>query len=59
MSLSRQEKLAWLEKVPLLRKCDAKVLEHIADVSGELPFADGEAIVLHCWTSAAPSITHG
>jgi CRP-like cAMP-binding protein len=46
MSLSRQEKLAWLEKVPLLRQCGAEVLEHIADVSGELPFADGDAIVL-------------
>lgn len=46
MSLSRQEKLAWLEKVPLLRQCGAEVLEHIADVSGEQPFADGDAIVL-------------
>jgi CRP-like cAMP-binding protein len=46
MSLSRQEKLAWLEKVPLLRQCGAKVLEHIADASGELAFADGDVIVL-------------
>ncbi len=46
MTQSRQEKLAWLEKVPLLRQVDAAVLEHIADVSGELAFPAGEAIVL-------------
>jgi CRP-like cAMP-binding protein len=46
VSLSRQEKLAWLEKVPLLRQCDAKVLEQVADASGELAFAAGQAIVL-------------
>jgi CRP-like cAMP-binding protein len=46
VSLSRQEKLAWLEKVPLLRHCDAGVLEQVADASGELAFAPGQAIVL-------------
>lgn len=45
MSLSRQEKITWLQKVPLLRSCTAEVVEQMADATGELEFAAGQAIV--------------
>ena len=45
MSLDRPDKLTWLEKVPLFRSCEGELVEHIADASGELDFADGQAIV--------------
>lgn len=45
MPLSNEEKVAWLAKVPLLRDCDAQVIEAIAAASGEQEFAADQAIV--------------
>ena len=45
MSLERQQKRAWLEGVPLFRGCSAEILDRLADATGELHFADGQAIV--------------
>lgn len=45
MSLSRQEKLAWLEQVPLFKNCEREVVEQIADATGELGFEADQAIV--------------
>jgi CRP-like cAMP-binding protein len=46
VSLSRQEKVAWLKLVPLLAGCTDEAIERMADVSGEREFAAGQAIVL-------------
>lgn len=45
MSLSRQEKVAWLEQVPLFAGCSPEVVERLADVSGELAFGPGQVVV--------------
>lgn len=45
MSLSTQEKRAWLEKVPLFRGCAADVVDGLADATGEFLFAQGQPIV--------------
>jgi CRP-like cAMP-binding protein len=45
VSLSKQEKVAWLEQVPLLKGCITQVVEHVADATGELEFGDGQVIV--------------
>ena len=45
MPLTNKEKVAWLEKVPLLRSCDAEVIDRIAVATGEQEFLSGQAIV--------------
>jgi CRP-like cAMP-binding protein len=45
VALSRQEKVAWLEKVPLFEGCSGKVIEGVADVTAEQQFAAGQAVV--------------
>lgn len=45
MSLDRQERISWLTGVPLFASCDKDTIERIADTTGELSFADGQAIV--------------
>ena len=45
MALSRQEKVAWLEKVPLFEGCPGEVIEGVADVTAEQQFAAGQAVV--------------
>lgn len=45
MSLTTQEKRAWLEKVPLFRGCASEVLDQLADVTAEFEFAPDTAIV--------------
>jgi len=43
--LSRPEKIAWLQRVPLLGSCSTATVERIADVTGEQEFAPGQPIV--------------
>ena len=45
MSLSTQEKIAWLEQVPLLAGCSPAVIEGIAATTGEQAFETGQAVV--------------
>jgi CRP-like cAMP-binding protein len=45
VALSRQEKVAWLAKVPLFEGCSTKVIEGVADVTAEQQFAAGQAVV--------------
>lgn len=45
MTLSRQEKVAWLEQVPLFSGCSPEVIERLADASEALDFAAGQVIV--------------
>jgi CRP-like cAMP-binding protein len=45
VALSRQEKVAWLEKVPLFEGCSGKVIEGVADVTAEQQFTAGQAVV--------------
>jgi CRP-like cAMP-binding protein len=45
VALSRQEKVAWLEHVPLFAGCSAEIVERLADASGELSFAHGQVVV--------------
>jgi CRP/FNR family transcriptional regulator, cyclic AMP receptor protein len=45
VALSRQEKVAWLEKVPLFDGCSGEVIEGVADVTAEQRFAAGQAVV--------------
>lgn len=45
MSLTTQEKRAWLEKVPLFRGCSSEVIDRLAEVTTEFEFAADEPIV--------------
>ena len=45
MPLSMEEKVAWLEQVPLFSGCSRDVVERIADVSEEAAFPAGQVIV--------------
>jgi CRP/FNR family cyclic AMP-dependent transcriptional regulator len=45
VSLSRQEKVAWLRRVPLFAGCGPEVVERLADGAGEVSFASGEVVV--------------
>jgi len=45
VSLTKPERVAWLEKVPLLRGCSAETIARLAEVTGELEFVDGQVIV--------------
>jgi len=45
MPLSIQARRAWLEKVPLLSGCPEDVIANLAEVTAEISFADGQAIV--------------
>lgn len=45
MALGRQDKVAWLSKVPLFEGCSEQVIEGIADVTTEQSFADGQPVV--------------
>ena len=45
MSLTTQEKRAWLAKVPLLDGCEEGILDTIAAATTEFEFADGQSIV--------------
>jgi CRP-like cAMP-binding protein len=43
--LSRQDKVAWLEQVPLFSGCSRELLERLADVSNDVAFSQGQVIV--------------
>lgn len=45
MTLSTQQKRAWLEKVPLLAGCPGEVIDTLAASTAEFAFTDGQAIV--------------
>jgi len=45
MSLTTQEKRAWLEKVPLFRDCSSEVLDQLADATAEFEFTADSPIV--------------
>lgn len=45
MTLSRQEKVAWLEQVPLFAGCSREVVERLADASTEVAFGAGQVIL--------------
>jgi CRP-like cAMP-binding protein len=45
MSLTTQEKRAWLVKVPLLRDCSVEVLDQLADATAEINFSADRPIV--------------
>jgi CRP/FNR family transcriptional regulator, cyclic AMP receptor protein len=45
VTLGRQEKVRWLQRVPLFDGCSGEVIERLADLTAEAPFADGEPIV--------------
>jgi CRP-like cAMP-binding protein len=45
MSLSTDEKRAWLAKVPLFRGCSTEVIEQLADVTAEFDFDPDQPIV--------------
>ena len=45
MSLTTQEKRAWLEKVPLFRDCSSEVLDKLADATTEFDFPPDAPIV--------------
>ncbi|MFV2062469.1 MAG: Crp/Fnr family transcriptional regulator [Chloroflexota bacterium] len=45
MPLTTQERRVWLEKVPLFSGCSDAVFDQLADVTAELAFDDGQAIV--------------
>jgi CRP-like cAMP-binding protein len=45
VSLSRQEKVAWLARVPLFAGCGPEVVERLADAAGDVAFAPGEVVV--------------
>jgi CRP-like cAMP-binding protein len=45
MSLSTEEKRAWLQKVPLFAGCPVGVVDQLADATAEFAFADGQSIV--------------
>jgi CRP-like cAMP-binding protein len=45
VTLSRQEKVSWLERVPLFEGCSPEIIERLADLTAEATFADGEPIV--------------
>jgi CRP-like cAMP-binding protein len=42
---SRQDKVAWLEQVPLFSGCSREVVERLADASGAVAFDAGQVIV--------------
>lgn len=45
MALGRDERIAWLGRVPLFGGCDEQLIGEVADLMGEATFADGEPIV--------------
>jgi CRP-like cAMP-binding protein len=45
VTLSRHDKVAWLEQVPLFSGCSREVVERLADVSNEVAFSAGQVIV--------------
>jgi len=45
MSLTTQEKRAWLEKVPLFSDCSSEVLDRLADATAEAEFNADSPIV--------------
>jgi CRP-like cAMP-binding protein len=45
MSLTIEEKRAWLAKVPLFRGCSPEAIEQLAAVTAEFAFSDDQAIV--------------
>ncbi len=45
MSLTIEEKRAWLREVPLFRGCSSDVLDQLAETTAEFPFLDDELIV--------------
>lgn len=45
MPLTTTQKRAWLEQVPLFRGCADDVIERLAEVTAEVTFDDGQAIV--------------
>jgi CRP-like cAMP-binding protein len=45
VSLSREEKVARLERVALFEGCSGDVIEQVADATGQASFDDGEPIV--------------
>ena len=45
MSLTTEEKRAWLAKVPLFRGCSPEAIEQLAEVTAEFAFAADQAIV--------------
>ena len=45
MSLTTQEKRAWLAKVPLFRGCSSEVLDQLADATSEFEFSADSPIV--------------
>jgi len=46
VTLGRQDKVAWLEQVPLFSGCSHEVVERLADASTEVAFSAGQAIVM-------------
>jgi CRP-like cAMP-binding protein len=45
VSLTREEKIAWLSQVPLFAGCSPEVVERLADATGELSFGPGQVVV--------------
>jgi len=45
VSLTREEKIAWLGQVPLFAGCSPEIVERLADASGELTFGAGQVVV--------------
>lgn len=45
MALGRDERVAWLQRVPLFAGCDPELIGAVADLTAEQSFAPGELIV--------------
>lgn len=45
MALGRDERVAWLQRVPLLKDCDPELIGAVADLTEEQSFAPGELVV--------------
>jgi CRP-like cAMP-binding protein len=45
VALSRQDKVAWLEQVPLFSGCTRELLERLADAANDVAFSEGQVIV--------------